>query len=442
MRPLGRLARAWSEGELARNSTWALGSAGVVAVAVFLETIILARHLGAEELGILLLVLAYPEAVQQLLDFRLRDAMTKYLAEFMTRRRYREAVALVKLLWVIDVGVALLALLIVVATAGFAADLFVAEPHTAHLMRIYAIGVFVSSLDSASGPVLRVMDRFGLAFLTGAFAYAGRLGLIVGVVALEGSLEALVWARVAGELLLALLLIGAAVLVLRPFLWTERRAPMSLLKNRSHEIRNFLLSTNLTGVVRLAATKLDTLLVGLLASPSTVSTYKVALQFSKAPLLISDSLHVAIFPAFARDFARGAVGRMREMARRSSIVVAALSLPIVLVVGLEGDTIIAALLGDSFRDAGTALLICLLGVIPQVAFFWLYPLLLTTGYASTFLKLATVATVAQLVAIVVLVPPFGAAGAAAGFALNLTMVVTLGLRVVYKQRILSEQQPA
>ena len=433
------IARAWSGGELARNSVWALASAGVVTIAVFLETVILARYLGAEELGVFLLVVAYPEAVQQLLDFRLRDAMTKYLAEFMTHRRHREAVSLVKLLWVIDVAVAVLALLIVVATAGIAADLFVPESGTAHLMRIYAIGVFVASLDSASGPVLRVMDRFGLAFFTGASAYAGRLGLIVAVVALEGSLEALVWARVGGELLLAVLQAGAALWVLRPFLWNDRHAPMSLLSDRSREIRNFLFNTNLTGVVRLAATKLDTLLVGLLASPSTVSIYKVGLQFSKAPLLVSDSLHLAVFPAFARDFARGQFRQMRETARRSSVVVAVLSLPVMLVVAIEGDAIIAALLGDSFRDAGTSLLICLSGVIPYVAFFWLYPLLLTTGHASAFLRIVTVATVAQLVAILVLVPPLGAAGAAAGFALNYIIVVALGMRFVQRRRILSEE---
>jgi O-antigen/teichoic acid export membrane protein len=430
------LTRRLPTGRLARNSGWALGGAGLITLALFAETIILARYLGPGQLGVFLLAIAYPEAVQQLLDFRVRDAMTKYLAEFLAQKRHSEAVSLVKLLWIIDVAVSAVAMLIVVVTAGIVAEMLVPESGATELMRIYAIGVFLASLDSASGTVLRVLDRFGLAFGAGVSASAGRLGLVAGVVALGGSLEGLVWARVGGELLVTLFVGVASLSVLYPLLWRERAAPISLLGDRAREIRNFLLNTNFTGVLRMASTKLDTLLVGVLASPSTVGIYRIGLQFGKAPLLVSDALHLAVFPALARDFAHGNIRRMRETARRASLYVAALAFPATLIVGLKGDTLIGALAGRSFRAADTTLLLCLAGVVPYVIIFWLSPLLLTTGHTGTLVKITGVATVIQLVSIVALVPPLGAAGAAVGFGLNYILTVGLGIGFVYRAKLL------
>jgi O-antigen/teichoic acid export membrane protein len=412
----------------------------VTTIVLFVETIILARYLEPKQLGVLLLAIAYPEALQQLLDFRVREAMTKYLTEFLTLKRHAEAVSLIKLLWVIDVTVSATALLIVLVTAGFASELLVPGADASQLMRIYSIGVFLASLDSASGTVLRTLDRFGLAFGAGASAYLLRLGLVAGAVSLGGNLEALVWARVGGELLNTLLVGGASFFAIRPLVWAERRSPVSLLGDRSREIRRFLLNTNLTGVLRMASTKLDTLLVGLIASPATVAIYRIGLQFGRAPLLVSDPLNLVIYPAFAREFALGRIKRMREMARRASVYVAALALPAIVIAGLEGDTLIGALAGERFRAAGTPLFLCLVGVVPYVIFFWLYPLLLTTGHAGTVVKIVGAGTVIQLVTIVALVPSLGASGAAAGFAVNYIISLALGLRFVYRAKVLRENE--
>jgi O-antigen/teichoic acid export membrane protein len=426
-----------------RNSAWALASSGVIALALFAETIILARYLEPAELGVLLLAFAFPEAVQQLLDFRIKDATTKYLSEFLAHDRPRHGLALVKLLWFIDVAVGAGALLIVLATAGIAAELFVDDPDAARLMRIFAIGMFFACLDSAAGSILRVMDRFGLAFAAGVTGTAGRVGLIVLVVALGGGLEALVWARVGGELLLALLQGAATIAVLRPLLRYRREAPVSLLGERRREIRDFLFHTNLTGIARMASGKLDTLLLGALATPSAVSFYKLGLQFARVPALATDALHVALFPAFARDFAKGLMRQIRNTARTSSLLVAAVMLPALVVGGVFGDSLIAAIAGESFRDAGTPFFICLVGITPLVVFFWLPPLLLTTGHARALLQTVIAGTVTQLVALVALTPSMDEAGAALGFALGSFVTVALGLAVVIRRDLLAvEGAPA
>jgi O-antigen/teichoic acid export membrane protein len=424
-------------GRLVRNSAWALSSSGVIAFAVFVETIVLARYLEPEELGVLLLAIAYPEAVQKLLDFRVKDATTKYLSEFLEHDRPAHAIALVKLLWVIDIAVGALALMIVLATAGVAAGWFVDDPDASRLMSIYAIGMFFACLDSAAGSVLRVMDRFRLAFAAGTTGIGCRLALVLLVVSLGGGLEALVWARVGGEVLLALIQGTATLAVLRPLLAHRRSAPISLLGDRRREIRSYLFHTNLTGVARMASGKLDTLLVGALATPAIVSFYKLGLQFGRMPALLTDALHVALFPSFARDFAQGRMREMRQIARTSSIVMGAVMLPVLVLGALFGEQLIVALVGEAFRDAATPMLLCLLGITPLVVFFWLPTLLLTVGHAGLLLRTVIAGTIVQLVALVALVPSLDASGAAFGFTLGSFISVGLGLGFVLRHGLLA-----
>ncbi|MBA2504689.1 MAG: oligosaccharide flippase family protein, partial [Thermoleophilaceae bacterium] len=249
-----------------RNSGWALLATGVNALALLGETIVLARYLGARELGVLLLIIAFPEAVQKLLDFRVKDAMTRYVAGFLEQGRKADAVAIAKLLWVVDVGVSLMAFAFVAATASLAADLLLNDADLGRLMIVYAIGQLFGALDSAGGSILRAIDRFSLSFIAGSVAAALRFGFVLVAVLLGAGLEGLVWARVAAEVLGTLLLGAVSLRAFLPLVWEHRSAPIRRLRPQFAEIRRFLLSTNLIGIVRTASTKLDTLLVGALGS--------------------------------------------------------------------------------------------------------------------------------------------------------------------------------
>jgi O-antigen/teichoic acid export membrane protein len=424
---------------VARNSAWAIAGTGVSAAALIAEVLILAHYLGPTRLGILLLVFAYPDAVQQLLDFRVRDAMTRYLTGFVTQGRNREAVAMVKLLWLLDVGVSAIALLIVILTASIAADLLVHDSGDARLMIIYSVGLFFGSLDTASGPVLRALDRFKLSFIGGSASSLARLGLVAGVVVTGGGLEAVVWARAGAEVATTVIQGGISLYVLARLLWKDRGAPVTLLRDQFGEITRFLVNTNLVGVLRLASSKLDTILVGLLASPATVAIYRIGIQFGRLPVLVADSLYTAIYPAFTRALAKGRIGDVRHIAYRVTVIMAALSVPVGIGLGLQSDALIGWLAGNAFRDSAPVFVVCLIGIIPYVVFFWTTPLMLAAGHAGPVLKIMTIATAAQLGAIVLLVPPFGATGAAVGLALAYILIVVLQLAFVHRRRLLARE---
>jgi O-antigen/teichoic acid export membrane protein len=203
-----------------------------------------------------------------------------------------------------------------------------------------------------------------------------------------------------------------------------------------------LVNTNLAGVLRLASTKLDTILVGLLASPATVAIYRIAIQFGRAPVLVADSLYTAVYPTFARSLAKDRVDQVRHIAYRVTIIMAAVSVPIGIGLALASSPLMSLLAGDAFRSAAPAFAICLGGVLPYVVFFWTQPLMLATGHAGAVLRIMALATVTQVGTLLLLVPGFGAKGAAAALALMYIIAVVLQLDFIRRRQLLAKDKPS
>lgn len=412
---------------LVSNSSWTAGAAGVVAVAGIGETILLARYLTPSELGLLFLIFAYPEAVQQLLDFRTRDAVTRYLGEFLARDDRERAAALIKLLWLVDVAVAAAAYAIVLATAGLAAHILLGDSDRSGQLVLYGIALLLGSADTASGSMLRVAGRFRLASLVGSTAAVVRVGLIAAAVAVDAGIWGLIWARVLAELATTLLQGVPAFWVLREILWKHRAAPVALLRDRFGEIARFLFSTSLTGAVRMASSKLDTLLLGVLATPATVGLYKIAVQLGTGVLRGADALFATVYPEFARLHGVGREQEIRSLRRKASVLVAALVLPIAVVVVALSSDVLRVLVGHAYTRAALPFAIILVGVLPTVCFFWVRALLLARGRSGAVAKIELAGTVVQLGTLVALAPILGVTGAALSVAALFVVVLALQL---------------
>lgn len=388
----------------------------MTAGALFTETVLLARYLGAARLGTFVLVIAYAEAIQQILDFRTREAMTRYLSGFLARSEEERAVAVTKLLWLADFVVVVTAFLIVNVTAPIVAPHLTDDPDAVMLIRIYAIAMLLSGLVATAGAVLRVFDRFRMAFLAGVSSILCRLAIIVGLVVSGSGLEGLVLGRVAGEIIAAVIIGSLAFMLLKHALWPHRHAPLRALKGQRREILHFLVHMNLQGMIRAAATKLDVLSVGVIAGPSAASIYKIGVQFGSSPLLFADPLFISVYPMFSRWHAMGVPESIRSVGRKSSIVLALLAIPTAALLAIESESILSHVVGEDFADAWLPMVIILVGVLPAVIFFWARAAMLALGDARKATTMLIVGTGAQFALLLALTPLYGATGAAIGFA--------------------------
>lgn len=409
-----------------------MGASGINSAARLAETILLARYLTRTQFGVFVLIVAYPEAVQQLLDCRVQEAMTRYLGEFLATTRKAQAVALIKLLWLVDVVVSALAFGIVAFTARFAADHLLHDPALGHLMVIYALGMFLASLDTASPTILRILDRFPLSFTVASTLALARLGLIVLAVSLGSGVGGLIWATVGASAITTLVSVALVVLVLAPILWSEKGAPLSALRGRRKEIGKFLLNTNFAGSVRLASSKLDTLVIGLLTGPATVSVYRIAVQLGTAPFTITEPLFVAFYPSFVRLRSLGRFADVLALGRKMTILLGVLAIPVAVLLAYKSGAVINLTVGQKFHRAALPFVILLASTVLVAIFFWARAVILTLGRADVMFRIVALSAALQMGLLFALVPVWGATGGAVSLAVM--NVATVGLQLAYLAR--------
>jgi O-antigen/teichoic acid export membrane protein len=427
--------------QLLKASSWTVGASGINSATRLAETILLARYLTRTQFGVFVLIIAFPEAVHQLLDCRVQEAMTRYLGEFLATTRRAQAVALIKLLWLVDVTVSALALGIVVLTADFAAAHLLHDSSFGHLMMIYALGTFLASLDTASPTILRVLDRFPLSFAIASTLALARLGLIVLAISLGAGLGGLIWATVGASVIATFVSAALAIGVLVPIVWDERRTPLSALRGRRREIGKFLLNTNFAGSVRLASSKLDTLIIGLLTGPATVSVYRVAVQLGTAPFTITEPLFVAVYPTFVRLRSLGQSGAVIAIAQKLTLLVGGSAIPIAVVLAYKSGAVVDVTVGHKFHSAAWPFVILLASTVLVSIFFWTRAVILTLGRADVLFKIVAVAAALQIAGLFALVPTLGATGGAVSLAVMNVTTVVLQLAYLARRRGAAVREP-
>jgi len=254
-----------------------------------------------------------------------------------------------------------------------------------------------------------------------------RLSIVVALVSTGSGLEGVIWGRVAAEAAATLIMGSAAFLLLKRALWDHRRAAIRRLSGQLGEIFRFLLHMNVQGSVRAVAAKLDVIVVGAIAGPSTASFYKLGVQFGSSPLLFSDPLFASVYPQFTRAHALGDDRQIRRIGLRISILLATIAIPVAVVLALASEKLLTIAVGDAFADAWKPFVIALAGVVPAVIFFWGRAAMLSLGDARVATRITVTSIVVQFGVLLALIHQFGAGGAAAGFAaMNLiTAILTL-----------------
>ena len=412
---------------LARASTWTtLGSAASAGL-FLVEVMLLARYLPPDQLGAYFLVISFPELVQLILDVRVKELMTRYVALFIARGEPRRAVAVIKLLWLADVAIALLALGAMLLLSRPASLALFGSAGYAPLMVVYSLGLFFDSLDSASGALLRVLDRFDLAFWGGLGSSLGRLGLIAGVLLAHGALPALVLAR-AAALALDTVLLGALSLregwkVLGPHV----RAPIGEIGDSRRELLRFAFHINVSSTARAMATKLDVVVVGLLLSPAAVAVYKLATQFAKTPTVFTEPLMTAVYPQFARLVGQQNSARIDALIRRLTVLLASLLLPAVLLIYWLRVPLVSLFAGAGYAAFATVFVVAAWSTLLSAIFLWVRPYLLSRGLGRVLTLSHVGSLIVGMLTLVALARQFGVGGAVIGYGVMSGLIVPLSL---------------
>ncbi len=153
---------------------------------------------------------------------------------------------------------------------------------------------------------------------------------------------------------------------------------------------------------------LDQLVIVLLLDPSAVGAYAVALSLSRVMGVAQGAVATVLFPSIAGRAASDVV----EMVGRTVRITTVVNLSAALATGLAGPSLLLLMYGNRFAAALVPFLVLLGEVVVTSAARTLAQAFSSTGRPSAVTAMEVVGVLTSLVAMLVLVPPFGIVGAA------------------------------
>jgi O-antigen/teichoic acid export membrane protein len=168
-----------------------------------------------------------------------------------------------------------------------------------------------------------------------------------------------------------------------------------------------------TGLAAIVISRFDVVILGLAGTRIEVGAYEPALKVVEQAMLLVPLLFMAQYlPVASRVFARGDDAEFRELYVGVSKISFVMAFPAVIVFAAFPETVLHALYGAGFPASGLVAWLLLPGFVVNLAFGLNSSALNAVGDRRALARTGAIATAAMVVLALVLVPAFGATGAA------------------------------
>jgi len=390
-----------------------LGLRGVEVAGKLGLYIVAARSLGAHDAGLFFLCLTWIGLASTVARLGLERAITRHIAAELAVGQGRAAGRDLRTALFWTGGAAAAAAIATAAVAGPAAHLLFGAPDLEKPLRLSALALVPQTLTITIGYALAGLKR-GVAaqFVQNALWPVLTLAaLLAGVTSLDAIILTL-----AGVLTLSVL-VGMAVLARDRNQFDDHPAPSEHRAEGLPSLWHTALPLFVVELVQVSLASLPVLALGVFVDAASVGAFSVANRISMLIWVIIISIGTFASPNYAELHRRGELSRLRAMNRGVMLTVAALGLPMVLVMMAVPETLLG-LVGQGFDSAATALRILAAGQMVNCLLACQDILLAMTGRGQVLrrLNLLQLATCVTLGA--VLIPVFGMTGAALVTALS------------------------
>jgi len=401
----------------------------VGAVLGLIQAILVARWLGPKLYGVAALVMAYPSVLFGFIDTRSGAMSVKYLGEFEAKQDPARALAVCKLGYTVDMAVAILAFMLVAATAWWAEKWIVQMPGMTSLIILYAVAFIPSSLARTSSAVMRTFGRFpALAKIDGLCA-AVRTTLVVGLVWMGYGVAGVVWGNALVLALKGLMLSVISYPVAKQawgssWLWGRWRT----LRGMRREIAGFFFYNNLNGIMGVFVKRLDLIILGYFRGPTEAGFYRLAKSVGAVVSNLTLPLQSVTYPRMVRLWSAGRHNELKRAIKRYAVMV---GIPLGVLVFLSIPllpTAIGIVVGEKYLPAIFASQILFLAGAIHLGMFWVRPLYLAAGKVRSWFGLGLINGGFAIMAYPIGAVLWGASGVALGRLV--AVIIRLGLATI------------
>jgi O-antigen/teichoic acid export membrane protein len=167
----------------------------------------------------------------------------------------------------------------------------------------------------------------------------------------------------------------------------------------------------LLGILYILNSRIDIFLLGLLKGNAEVGVYNIGLKISETISFGLVIVNFVLAPVIAKLFAGGEMFQLQQIVTRAAQMVFLFSFPLVLLIFLFGQNVLA-FFGVDFLNGNKALIILCFGQIINILCGSVGTLLMMTGHQRFSLYSLGISTVFNIVVNIILTPAYGVVGTA------------------------------
>ena len=414
-----------------RNTGWsALGSVsnGVIGA---VSSAILARFLGVEDFGTLVLILALLNLVTDLSDLGLNSSLIKFGAAGAGERDqsgFRKIASVVlRLKLILGGAVVVTALMLGPLLVGLFFDHV--DPQIVWYFQLSLLGALLAVPASFFPALLQTAQQFRTYSLAMVSRYGSKLLflLICVVMITEWTLDLMVWVEIGS--IVVFLLAGFLLSPLRRFDLSEKDPSLQ------RQIFGFGKWIVLYQVISLLGGKVDIFFIGGIADSAALGLYGAAMKIAGVVSVTTYSYFSALLPEFSGITSV----RILSERRRKSFPIVLMFVAAIGVLFLIADPLILMLFGEPYAGAASLLQVVCLGLALNVLGHPLSAVLFSQNRPEVFPVSSTVSIGVFAAANLLLIPVLGVMGAAVAFVLHSValFIVTLFYYRRWKREITS-----
>jgi len=411
-----------------RRAATALGVYGSAALG-FAATVVAARELSKVDFARFALVFATTSLLQLFVDLTIDEVVIKYGNRYAAQEQWGRLRRLVGVGFVVKLAGGAAGTVAVLAAAALAPAIWKTHGLQAPLL-VASLIPLVQQPEGMAGAVLTLRGRYDLRALFLVWSMGLRLAAIA-IAAPHG----LVWvfAAIVAAQVVSSASIGAAAL--RAFRRYPRARTESLGEDRG-PIRAFALQSTIASGLTSVRTSLPTVLLGIVARPHAVASFRAAQAPQTAFQTLSAPARLVLLAEQTRDVEHGRPDRAVALLHRYIGGTVAITCVITPPAWIFMPTLVRVVYGAKYVPAANAFRLMLLAAALQLVFGWARTFPVSIGRVG-------LRTVGQLVEVAALVPAvlvlgglYGATGAAAG-----VLVATAALACFWIVHLIRLPQP-
>lgn len=416
---------------MARGSAVIFTALAVTVIASFGLRVLLARTLSTADYGLFFSIFMFVSFLGTFRHLGIDKAIPKFLSEFKARKKLDEIKSSISTALAIYAALTLTVFLILIALSEWLAVSFFGDPA--------ARPIFI--ILSAWFSVI-VSERFLMGIFQGFQDMVGRSGVELSRVAFTLGLVAIVVFFIGPDLTgIALAYLFGPIFAATLFFTLLRRRHSGLLRGKGQISKSlakkllvFGLPLILVGVSGAVMGHIDTLMITAFRPIRDVGFYQIAHPTALFLGYFGTALSVPLLPMVSELWARGKKETLRSALYFLAKFPLIFIIPVALILLAFPEAVIRLLFGTKYLAAAAALQALSIGMVFRGGGAILRTTLIGAGYPVLTLKSIGAAAVFNFFANLLLVPPYGAGGAA--IATGLSFFIALVLSFYYVRRII------